>query len=527
VLLAALLALLAAAATDDPPLREVVVQGAQALSREQVLEVLRLRPGGRLRQDASSLARELESRYHFDGYPAARVAGSYDAASGVLSLEVDEGRLLGVEVEGASGEAAARVVSETGLAPGQVARDELIRDGLDRVGRVSEGALRADHPPYAVEQAPEGPTLSLRVRSRPARLSLLLRRVGTQSLVSRVDGLAPRLGVSFTLYDLRSYDHSNLYAQAAYGLESERVRFTLGARRSLGGGRLHAGYEWHDLTDTDDGFRSAGLEEPPTTVVAFSSHRDHYARRGHEAYAFLRLTPRAQAGVSFRADRHSSQPVVSDGSLFGSGAPRPNPSVGEGPMRSLLFTLRATSGEALQATRSRERDSHLLRNLYGSPLLPAGLKAEASLEWSSAEALGGVFTFTRLIGNLRGHRVLSPALELDGRLLLGLSSGQPPAQRRFALGGLGTLRGHALKAHEGRRMALATLELGLEPRPGWPTAILFWDGGAVWQPASGFRQDLGLGLRWPRSRRCFVRADAALPLDGGRARFFGRVTLPF
>src|SRR5438128_1266703 len=113
-----------AAAEPAPEIREVVVRGASRFTTEDVRKIVRLGPGDRLRRDPQEVAAALQARYAIAGYPAARVTGSFDPASGALALDVDEGRIAEVVVEGVGPKVAERARREVGLHPGDVLKEE-------------------------------------------------------------------------------------------------------------------------------------------------------------------------------------------------------------------------------------------------------------------------------------------------------------------------------------------------------------------------------------------------------------------
>lgn len=522
--------------TDDAVVRAVEVPGAEAYSREDLLRIIRLRPGDPLRRDAAAVAAGLEARYHDDGYPAARVTGDYDVGTGTLTLSVDEGRLAEVVIPGLGGPAEARALRELEVAPGQVLRKADLLRGLTRIEQASEGALRArSDPGYSLEETPAGPRLSIDLAQPFSSVKPRLGRVGVQPLYSRVDGLAPRLGAEWLLYDRTTYNHTGVYGQASYGLSSDVLRFVAGARRSFGpAGRVTLGYEFHDLSDSDDAFRVMGVAEPSGSTISFSRFHDYDERRGHEAYLFGRLAANAAAEISFRSDRFDSIPATTDDSLFSAGTTTPNPEIDPGLMRSLIGTLRWASSGPLFASRARERDSLLLRSLYGTAFdIEQGVRAEAALEVASAGAFGGDFTFRRLISDVQARLEPAPAVALSGRVLLGLTGGDLPRQKLFALGGLGTLRGYPLKVFPGENVGLLTVESSLHaPPPLLPELVLFYDGGVAWtsgQAGEGWKNDVGVGLRWPGALSFWVRVDFAFPLDEPNEgmRTTARLHIPF
>jgi hypothetical protein len=520
----------ALAAQPQPPepaqLVRIELVGASVYTPERVSRIIRLEAGKRLWRDAASAARALEDRYHADGYVGARVGGAF--ADGVLTLTVDEGPLDEVVVEGLAGAAGRRALRSLALPTGRPVRDRDVLDALARLEDDSQGAVRAKGlDPFRIEERPEGGRrVVVDVESPPGRVSIGLEQPGPLPLYGRIDGLAPGAGVELVLHDRRRYDHLSLYARGAYGFASERGRFAAGARRPFG--PLTLGYEFHDLTDSDDVFRATGVEETLGTLLFGSSFRDAYARRGHEAYAFASLGRAAQLGLSYRSDRYGSLDVGEDWSLFRNGAtPRPNPPVAEGAMRSLVASARWSSQE-LFADRGDEGQSLLLPSLYGTGNAPEdGLRAEASLEVASPD-LGGDFDFRRLIAHLRGRRIVSSRFAIAGRVLLGVTGGAPPPQRRFALGGLGTLRGRHFKEYAGDHMLLASVEGTRRATFPWPSPVLFYDGGTVWgegAPDPGWKSDLGLGLEWSVAGRVGLRIDGAFPVEPEPGRDAFRLTL--
>jgi hemolysin activation/secretion protein len=211
-------------------------------------------------------------------------------------------------------------------------------------------------------------------------------------------------------------------------------------------------------------------------------------------------------------------------------APRPNPEVLPGRARSLVLTGRWAAADALYEGSGAERDSFLVRNPYGGPYE----RSQRARVDASLEIAGGDFSFRRGIVHARGTRDLGDRVSLELRGLVGLTSGEPPFQRRFALGGAGTLRGYAFKELPGDHVALGTVEVAYRGLSRYPTVRAFYDGGAAFYRGGGhsrYRDDVGLGLEWPGGGRGYLRADLAFalrPLPGrDRARLHALVRVPF
>ncbi len=501
--------------------------GATAFTPLQICSLLRLKLDAPLFREPIAIARSFEIRYQDEGYPAARVSGAFDVATGTLTLTVDEGRLLEVAVKGLEGGAAAQAVRAAGLEPRGVLRSANIDAAFGRLEETSGGALTPGS--YLVERDAEGgvrlilePVIAPRVKVSP-RFSLN-RAAGR---TNRVDGFAFPLGAEFTIRDRSAYNHTVAYAIPAYGWSSKDWRYAAGLSRPFGaGGPLTLGYEYHDMTDSDDLFRLVGVDEARGASVSTAIGREFFKRQGHEAYAFARLSKKAQLGVTFRSDDYASLPVTN-------GSNETNPEIDAGLSHSLIGTLRFSSSGALFERRSTERHSFLQRSLYGLYHdVPRQLRSEATFEWAAADTLGGDFSFRRLLVNTRYHAPFGPRHALDARLLLGVAGGETPRQKRLALGGTGTLRGYVFKAFTGDSMALATLEYGVKLGGKLPRLIGFYDGGKLWRnaPDDRWKSDVGIGLRWPPDSELFVRVDFARAIfdeDETKIVTLGRLQIPF
>jgi Omp85 superfamily domain len=523
--------------TPPPVLREVVLEGVSYFNRDQVLKAIRLQPGGRFRRDPAEVAASLRAHYEGQCFFAVRVAARFDPEAGLLTLTVDEGRMHRLVLDGLEGDEEARLRAVLGIEPGTLLRDKEVRDAMGRLEAATGGAYRIEGgPPWTVEEGPEGPTLRLRLARRRFRARPLLSGPDNSPYRTRVEGRAPGLGVDVTLFGGASANHTSIYLRGAYAFEAEVWRYAAGIRRPFGPDHLvTVGYERHDMTDTDDLFRRRPVAGPRSRPIVFHITDEYFRRRGDEAYLFLRLTPRAHLGVSFRNDTHDSLPVIDDDAiLFFTRSPRPNPEVGEGQMRSLLFTARWAQHEALFPKWEYEQDSFLLRTTYGTPFEHAqGARVEGTYEIADEE-LGSDFSFHRFTGQARASRSVGTRHTVTGRLLAGLTRGAPPLQRRFALGGLGTLRGYALKEFAGEQAALASVEWMVATRPRFPALVLFYDGGVAWTEGTsgaGWKSDAGAGLQWSILGRGQVRLDLAVPFQpapgNDRARFYANLRLPF
>jgi hypothetical protein len=125
------------------------------------------------------------------------------------------------------------------------------------------------------------------------------------------------------------------------------------------------------------------------------------------------------------------------------------------------------------------------------------------VSWERAGAgLGGDYDLWRVSADLRNYFRISPRQSLATRILAGTgndAAGILPPQKRFAVGGLGTLRGHLYRDLHGDHVALANVEysfdLGRRSR-----ALVFVDAGTAWDAGRLTDQripvDVGTGFRF-------------------------------
>jgi Omp85 superfamily domain len=509
-----------------PPLVESLdLRGVRAYGRDQVLRIVRVGLHQPLRRTPEAIAATLETRYHDDGYPAATVTARYDENTQRLEVVADEGRIAQVVMEGLSQGAARTALRAAHVDTGIVLRAADVDAAFDRLDAASDGALRRGE--SRVETTPEGARLVLTpVRSR-LRLTPLFggHDIHPVNPWTRVDGLSVPFGGKVTLFDLSSYDHLEAYAAGFYATSARRLRYAVGVARPFGPDRLlTVGYERHDLTDTDDLYRSFDLAGAAGTAIYFEAFANYFRRRGDEAYLFLRPSPWAQVGLAFRNDRYASLPVAT-------GSTDPNEPVAPGAMRSLIATLRLDPGGVLR-DRGDETPSHLQRSLYGTRDAPQPVRLEVSLETSDPGVFGGDFDFRRLVVHAAGHSAFGSRVTVDMRGFLGLSGGTLPPQKRFVLGGVGSLRGYPDRTVSGDRFEQVTTEVRLDTGRWLPRLAAFYDGGEVWNDGDGggWKSSVGLGAQWPKASLLFVRVDVARPLGDptlSGLRTLVRLQIPF
>jgi surface antigen Omp85-like protein len=293
------------------------------------------------------------------------------------------------------------------------------------------------------------------------------------------------------------------------------------------------------------------LPDPDAALAVFFGHRDfrdYFNRHGAKASATYNMSARSSFSVDWSDERWSSVRARSVFSVFGNGrAWRSNPVVDAG--RFHVAVLRADVD-----TRNDERNPStgwLILGEYerGS----GGITGAGPTSPLARPAVTPQVAYGRVLLDLRRYNRLSPNTWINGRLVMGgwLHGDQLPLQRRFSVGGVGTIPGFDFRKFQPgavdvsqcsdaglpplgnpaqcERVALAQLEYRnelhssffdfLNARPirlrgiGFtvqPTAVAFVDAGRGWLvgPPSGtlqyssrsfprfgtFRTDVGLGL---------------------------------
>ena len=325
----------------------------------------------------------------------------------------------------------------------------------------------------------------------------------------RVDGFALGLEPGYRSSAPWSPD---LRAHLSYGFSSERWsgRFEL-LQPLTPDGMLGLTLGLHDFTDYTDQTQVADFENMLTSWIFREDHRDYFRREG---LAFgLRLRPHAdlEFRAELRSDDHSALPVATTaGWNVGRDRFLPNPAADEGTMRSLW--ARAQLGDELHHVR-------------------------VEFEHSADEFLSSDFAFTRLAGQLRTRLRLGYWNHLDLRIAAGSElDGELPLQKRFHVGGIGTVRGYryqSLLTPDPDRPLLAAAPFGgakslvfnAEYALGVDhdlAVVLLFDAGRAWEARDAdvelgdLSTSAGIGLVLGDNDDDFgLRFDVVRPLEGG------------
>lgn len=241
-------------------------------------------------------------------------------------------------------------------------------------------------------------------------------------------------------------------------------------------------------------YQDESLSTGENTASAFFLHEDYWNWYEAEGMrGFVRLHPSPFLTVSVGAMRQDERTLVNhtDWSLFNQKDDfRRNPGIPDGDVHSWEASL------TFDSRPHDSRDDCWERSTW------KGVEHLYRLAWERADGgLGGDYDLWRMHLDLRNYFRLSSRQLLATRILAGTGearSGLLPDQRRFAIGGLGTLRGHNYRSVSGDRTALANLEYSFSTG-GEGYALIFLDAGTAWDAGSLFDQriavDAGGGFR--------------------------------
>jgi hypothetical protein len=196
-----------------------------------------------------------------------------------------------------------------------------------------------------------------------------------------------------------------------------------------------------------------------TSLLAKNDYSDYYSVEGWRSFVTVAPSRMASGSFAFVNEMHGSLPVTTNYSLvYPSRLYRPNPSIPEGNLRSLLLTLR-----------------------YGEPPVPLGVitrnALDVTIEYSSPGFAGSAFEFTRYeaIATLTLPTFGRSALFNPGftfRIAGGASSGTLPLQRAFTLesgssgiGPFGVMRAMEVKEFGGTEYVACNMEHNFRSLP--------------------------------------------------------------
>lgn len=326
-------------------------------------------------------------------------------------------------------------------------------------------------------------------------------------------------------------------------------KIVLDARKADPGGRgWDLNLSSYDVVDAVEPWQIGGAESGLATFFFHRDYRDYFGRHGVKASAALMMSARSSVSLDWSDERWAARPgrevftIWKNGSAF-----RPDPLADAG--RFHIATARAQLD-----TRNNPQTPATGINLLAEYELGMGrITTPGTMSAFARTSPTGHTTYGRIFFDLRGYNRISPATQINARLVTGgwLHGDPLPMERRLSVGGLGTIPGYdfrdaglpgtdVFQCNSGPivpagvpaqcdRIALAQLEyrselhahfldvmnsrpirirgVGLTVRP---AAVAFVDAGRGWlvgrrsdvlryrsgeiPPLGSFRTDVGLGL---------------------------------
>jgi hypothetical protein len=283
-------------------------------------------------------------------------------------------------------------------------------------------------------------------------------------------------------------------AQFGYAFSAERGQYFAGFEQPVA--------PHHRVTVGAQGYRSflpfyyadESLSSGENSASALFLHRDYwdwYEAEGLRAFANFYVTRTITLTTAMRKDDEASLRNANDWSVFNPSEEFPeNPAILDGEYRGYEVS-------AAYDTRPRQDGD----NISQRSTWPSWTRWHR-ISWERGDGgLGGDFDLWRVTGDFRNYFRIAPNQNISTRLLAGTGEGEGgflPPERRYEIGGLGTLRGHNYRSLRGDHVALGNVQyaIGVGHR-GW--ALAFLDAGTAWDSGSLFDQhipiDLGTGFR--------------------------------
>jgi hypothetical protein len=362
--------------------------------------------------------------------------------------------------------------------------------------------------------------LTIPFRLHRAHTSLTSGTGRREDFYSAVDALAPAIGITTTIFDHRHFNHTFINAAVSYKFGHDAAGYSVGVERPLfRGPRLVLGGEFHDMTASDDLWRISPLEQSLVALGFKNTFRDYYRRRGEQVFSVFEMGGNNALSAIVRWDRHEPLANGTDFSFFrGEDEFRPNPPVVDQHVNAVVLGYSLDTRGMSGAGQADTYERHLRDDLFGF-----GRRQQPGLaiDWTSEIAghgLGGDAEFDRHIFTTRGYLSFTPRQLWSARSILGFSNGTLPLERRFGLGGIGSVHGYAFKEASGDGLALfnTVYRIALTPprRGDEPVVAVhaFYDLGKITGPLGGSRSDWlqGIGVGFSVSS---VRVDFGFRAD--------------
>lgn len=263
---------------------------------------------------------------------------------------------------------------------------------------------------------------------------------------NRVNGLFLGIDTDYEdfFHDLTDLHGFDLQALGGYSFGQKEWQYQLGIEKSIGR-RLKLGGDVHNVTTTEDYWRSGLMENTISSITLGYDYHDYYKAEGYSAYTSLRFFRNAYIGASYNYDVFGSLDAVTAYNIFSDGnIYRLNPAI-DGNFNEIDHQ---SIGLSLNLN---PRLYNLTNNFSTSFTVRAEM---GNLPESSNQ-----FLFNKYIIQSKSLLRLDRSTFFKFRAMGGAITGIAPDFKQFALGGVGTMRATEYKSLQGNAMVLTNAEL--------------------------------------------------------------------
>jgi hypothetical protein len=293
---------------------------------------------------------------------------------------------------------------------------------------------------------------------------------------NRVNGFFLGLGTSKYI-DFGRYDEFGINGGTGYGFTDKKGQNFIGGeyriplaplrpdptdtvsrKRFISVPTIAVGAEYHNVTTTEDYWRTGRLENAMYAFWAREDFRDYFQINGWSAHLSFRPAKTDEARVEYRSDNYRSRGQLVYYGRFGGDKTLPyNPPVTEGLMHSIdLSYLAERVNNDLVEGKDIFGDTAELQVLTGTAY---------TLDMEFGNLPDPDASFQRYILDVRRFQPVTFGISVDARLRFESttydSSKPVPVQKLEYLGGPSTLPAYKNKVFAGNRMALLNTEIRL------------------------------------------------------------------
>jgi outer membrane protein insertion porin family len=444
---------------ENPVIEKIEVKGNTVIPTDDVLKALGVQTGVTLNTGTMRAGvRAVEKLFQDKGYVLAHVADVNVSPEGVLTLQISEGRIEAIKIEGLEKTHDYVVRRELQFKPGDVFNVNAVNASLKRLfGLQFFSDVKA-----SPEPGPTPDTVNVVVSVTEQRTAAVSFGVG----YSNQTGIEGFVGLRDTNFGGNGQAVSLQYSQTALYGQSFGLSF-------------HEPYFLRSRTALD-------LQLFDTTTIPTDYT---FGTQNTFNYNLVQIGGFVSFTTPLNAINTVNYGFKAVNSTFG------NPSVGTNPPAGFVFTPGQVNALILGVIQDTRND--ILNPTSGERLSLAGSFA--------FQVLGGTFQFQKYELDFQHFLPLSADSTILGHAHLGYSGTALPIQEQFYLGGQQSLRGYNTGRFRGDELALLQVEyrFALSSLPLLQsfqgiTAILFVDAGDT-QPAGGtawnIKPDVGVGIQ--------------------------------